>query len=141
VENINIEEMAKQFEGKKFGELVLIHIKQQPFEHLLAALQGTSEGLPSSIQSEVTELIDNANSLARKKEFWADDCGAIFRFITSRANKELQDKGIKPTDSELFDIFNIIVMNYAYSAKKDPRMKKFINSSVGKGLFDWLFGK
>ena len=137
---VNIESLATQFEGRKFGELVLHHMKKQSFEQIATAMQSTIEGLPSSIQKEIENLIDNANSLAYKKEFWADDCGQIFKFIVSATQKELQGKGVTPTEDNLFDVFNLIVVNFAYSAYKDPKMKKFIKASIGKGIFSRIFG-
>jgi len=138
--DVSIDKLAEQFEGRKFGELVLHHIDKEPLEQIVAAMQGTMEGLPPQVRSEIEGLIDNANPLATKKEFWSDDCGKIFRFITSIAQKELQEKGVQPSKDNLFDVFNIIVLNFAYSSHKDPRMKKFIKSSIGKGLFGRIFG-
>ena len=137
---INIESLATQFEGRKFGELVLYHIKNQSFEQIIKAMQGTIDSLPSNIQNEIESLLDNANLLAYKKEFWADDCGQILKFIVSAAQKELEEKGVIPTEDNLFDVFNLIVMNFAYSAYKDPKMKKFINTSIRKGIFNWILG-
>jgi len=137
---VTIDQLAEQFEGRKFGELVLYHMNEQPFEQIVAAMQGTMEGLPAQVRNEIEGLIDNTNLLAFKKEFWADNCGKILRFITSMVEKELQEKGVHPSEDNLFDVFNIIVMNFAYSAYKDQRMKKFIKSSIGKGLFGRIFG-
>ena len=137
---VSIDQLAEQFEGRKFGELVLHHIDKQPFEQIVAAMQGTMEGLPAQVRGEVEGLIDSANSLAFKKEFWSDDCGRILKFISSMVEKELQEKGCGLSEENTFDVFNIIVLNYAYSAHKDPRMKKFIKGSIGKGLFGRIFG-
>jgi hypothetical protein len=138
--DVSIDQLAEQFEGRKFGELVLHHIDQQPFEQIVAAMQGTMQGLPLQVRTEIEKLIDSANPLAFKKEFWADDCGRILRFIISMIEKELQEKGVMPSEENLFDVFNIIVLNFAYSAHKDPRMKKFIKGSIGKGLLGRIFG-
>ena len=137
---VTVDQLVKQFEGRKFGELVLHHMNEQPFEQIVAAMQGMMERLPAQLRNEIEGLIDNANPLSFKKEFWADDCGKILRFITSMVEKELQEKGAQPSEDNLFDVFNIIVMNFAYSAYKDQRMKKFIKSSIGKGLFGRIFG-
>lgn len=136
-----IDDLLAQFEGRKFGELVLHHIKKQSFEQIVAAMQGTMEGLPQEIRNEIEGLIDNANPLAYKKEFWADDCGAILEFLSSMAAKELREKGIHVSEDNVFDLFNIFVLNFAYSAYKDQRMKKFINSSIGKGILGRIFGQ
>ena len=137
---VSIDELAKQFEGRKFGELVLHHIDKQSFNQIVAGMLGTIKGLPASIQGEIERLIDSANSLAFEKDSGSDDCGRILRFLTSMVERELNKKGVCPSEDNLFDVFNIIVMNYAYSAHKDPRMKKFIKGCVSKGLFAKLFG-
>ena len=54
--------------------------------------------------------------------------------------KQLQEKEVKFSEENVFDVFNIIVLNYAYSAHKDLRIKKFIKSSIGNGLFGRIFG-
>ena len=138
--DVSIAELADQFAGRKFGELVLYHTDKQPVEGIVAAMQGTMEGLPAQARSEIEGLIDNANPLASKKEFWADDCGKITRFITSMVKKELREKGVWLSEEHVFDVFNIIVMNYAYAVHKDPRLKKFIEGSIGKGLWGRIFG-
>lgn len=138
--DVSIDQLSEQFKGRKFGELVLHHIDQQPFKHIVAAMQGTIEGLPLQVRIEMERLLDSANPLAMKKEFWADDCGRVLMFIASMIEKELQETGVMPSEENLFDVFNIIVLNFAYSAHKDPRMKKFIKASIGKGLLGRFFG-
>ncbi len=130
--DISIDKLAEQFEGRKFGELVLHHLDNQSFEQIVASMDGTREMLPLQVREGVVELIDRVNSLAREKEFWNNDCGTTFRFIISMTDKELQKKEIYLSEENLFYVFNIIVMNFAYSSHKDPRMRKFIKSSIKK---------
>lgn len=138
--DIDIAQVKVDMAGKKFGDLVLYHMKKQSFEQIQLAMLGTIEALPAPIAKEITSLIDNSLELAYKKEFWADDCGKIYKFITSMAEKDIEEKGGRASEKQLYDMFNIIVLNYAYSGYKDPRMKKFIEKSVGGGLFKKLFG-
>lgn len=138
---ISIDQLSKRVEGKKFGELVLHHADNQPIELIVKEMQERMGWLPAEIQSEVEGLIENANSLALKEEFWSTDCGEIVRSITSMVEKELQEKGVLFSEEDLFDMFHIIVANYACSAHNDQKMRKHIKSSVGKGLFGRIFGK
>ena len=138
--DVSVDQLAKQFEGRKFGELVLHHIDKQSFKQIVLAIQGTIKSLPVQLRNEIEGLIDSANPMAFEKEFWSDDCGKILRFITSMVEKQLQEKEVKFSEENVFDVFNIIVLNYAYSAHKDLRMKKFIKSSIGNGLFGRIFG-
>jgi hypothetical protein len=126
--------------GKKFGDLVLYHMNKQSFEQIILALTGMIESLPVQISEEITALIDDSVPLGYNKDFWADDCGNIFRFITFMVKKKLKEKGIQPSEDELFDVFNIIVLNFAYNGHKDSNMKKFIKNSVGGGLLKKVFG-
>jgi len=137
--DVSIDQLAKQFEGKKFGELVLHHMDEQPFEQIVSALMGMMKGLPDQVREEIEGLIDNVNSLATKKDFWGDDCGAILKFIIFMSEKELREKGVQSSEAVLFDVFNIIVLNFAYAANKEPKLKKFIKKSIGKGLFGGMF--
>lgn len=137
---IDIEALARQFSGKKFGELVLEHRRQQPPEQLLAAIQGTMEPMPPGIQPHVEGMLDRANTLAPKKDFWADDCGRVLLFICSMIDEELIASGLKADQNTLFGMFNVVVMNFAYSSHRDPRLAVFIEKAVGKrGFFSRLF--
>ena len=138
--DVSVDQLAEQFGGRKFGELVLHHIDKQSFKQIVLAIQGTIKSLPVQLRNEIEGLIDSANPMAFEKEFWSDDCGKILRFITSMVEKQLQEKEVKFSEENVFDVFNIIVLNYAYSAHKDLRMKKFIKSSIGNGLFGRIFG-
>ncbi|MDL2124609.1 MAG: hypothetical protein LWX51_16375 [Deltaproteobacteria bacterium] len=55
---VTIDQLAEQFEGRKFGELVLHHMNKQPFEQIVATMQGTMEGLPAqSIQRDAHDFM------------------------------------------------------------------------------------
>lgn len=137
---VAIKQLAEQLVGRKFGELVLYHMKKQPPEQIVSALRGLTNRLPAQVINDIEGLIDKINPLAFKKEFWADDCGTMFQFILSVVDKELQGNVELLSEDNLMDVFNIIVLNFAYSAYNDQRMKKFIKSSTGKGLFGKIFG-
>jgi hypothetical protein len=134
-----IEWRAYSYNGIKFGEYVLKSVNKKSFDQTVAEMTRKMNGLPVQLNNEIKSLIDNANSLGRKKEFWNNDCGSILKFITLMAREDLQEKGINPTVDNLFDVFHIIVLNFAYGAHKDQRIKKFIKTSAGKGLFGRLF--
>ena len=137
---LDINALAAQYQGRRFGELVLKHMQEQSLEQTVSALEGAIDALAPEIQKRVTHLLDNANGLAHKREFWADDCGRVLRFIATATAKELGEVGFAASDDELIDVFNVIVLNFAYSAHRDPRMKKFITSSTAGGFLAKLFG-
>ena len=46
------------------------------------------------------------------------------------AETELDELGLRATKSLVFEIFNIVVMSFACSVHRDPRLKAFIESGV-----------
>jgi hypothetical protein len=58
-----------------------------------------------------------------------------FLEICGKARKKLADGGcIDPADEDLFCMFQIIVLNFAYCAFKYPSSKAFIQKSIGMGF-------
>lgn len=139
MEKTDIKALAAQFKGRKFGELVLLHMRQQPIPQLVNAMQGTLPNLRPEVQSVAMDIIDAANPLAGEKEFWADDCGQVLLFMATLIEKELQKHGLTAINDELLDLFNMIVLNFAYSAHQDSGLEKFIKTSTGTGLWGRLF--
>ena len=127
----SIEELSKQFKGKKFGELVLRHVKKQSKSKILNAMQGLMNLLlQKTDRVEIEKIIDTYNAQAYSKVFWIEDCGDKLINISKDAKKIFTKYDIEPTDEDLINIFNIIVLNYAYSTKLQNQMKKYIKSAI-----------
>ena len=60
------------------------------------------------------------------KEFWHTDTSKIFLRITEDARLVLESSGAPTDDETLFNMFQIVVLSYAYSASDQPKMRKFI---------------
>lgn len=132
--------LAQQFSGRKFGELVLHHCRKQSLAQTITALQGTMEDLPHSARPSVEGWIDQMNPSALDAGFWARDCGDVFLDICLRARPVLKATLTHPTDEQVFSMFQIIVLNFAYAMQKDSKSKAFVQKSIGVGLIGRLFG-
>jgi hypothetical protein len=132
--------LGNQFEGRKFGELVLHHVKNQDPQTVIKALLGTVEKLPNTARLGVESWIDEIAPLGKDAGFWQKDCGEALREICGRARHKLTGCGVAPiTDDDVMWMFQIIILNFAYGAHKDAESKAFIQKSIGKNFLRRLF--
>lgn len=91
-QKMNLKELKQQFRGRKFGELVLHHVKRRDSQFLLQALRGTMQELSSKIPvSEFEILIDLIFFKAYDEAFWRQDCGDALISITNDINKKMPE--------------------------------------------------
>jgi len=136
---MDINSLAQQFTGRKFGELVLHHYKKQNLRQIMLAMQGTINELPQSARSSIESWIDEVVPLGADASFWQRDCGEVLLEICGSARQKLANYGVRATDDQLLSMFNIIVLNFAYSAHKHATNRAFIKRSTGSGFFRRLF--
>jgi hypothetical protein len=138
---MNLASLQNQFQGRKFGELILHHLYSQSQSDIIAALQGTIQLLPDLFQErEMEKMIDDFNSNIYEKSFWQTDCSYEFSHIIEVAKDRFSRVGLSPNEDDLFNVFNVIVLNFAYGASIQNEMKKFIQDSVSTSIFKKIFG-
>jgi hypothetical protein len=126
--------------GRYFGELVLHHLRRQDFAQLVQGLNGTIALLPAVCQPRVESFIDRANVYAYDTKFWGMDCADAFTLISNLAKTHLADTGRALSEEDCFNMFQIAVLSYAYSAHDQPKMRSFIKASY-PGFWKRLFRK
>ena len=136
---MDIQALAEQFRGRRFGELILHHHKKQDLPTIIAALQGTLADLPDQARARSEQWIDEIAPLGAREEFWQRDCGEAFLDICQRARSFLEALGTRPTNDDLFNMFQIITLNFAYGAHQHPQSKAFIQKAIGIGFLGRLF--
>lgn len=137
---VDLDNLRTQFHGRKFGELVLEHHEKLDLPTTAQALTGITQELPARAQPLVESWVDNMNPSARVEQFWQQDCGVALMSITTAAATKLRGVGIEPSSDDLFNMFQIIVLNFAYAAHMHPQSKAFIQKAIGIGFFRRLFG-
>jgi hypothetical protein len=139
---MNLETLKNQFQGRKFGELVLHHLKSQSHNDISVALQGTFHLLPDFFRmNEMEKLIDEFNAKIYEESFWQTDCADQFDNIIKIAKIKFFHVKLQPSEDDLFNVFNVIVLNFAYGASSQIEMKKFIRNSVTNNIFRRIFGR
>ncbi len=127
MERINLERLKVQFKGKPFNKLIKYHLKRQGnADKLRQETVGTMAMLPESAYGLCMDFIDRWNDRAYEQSFWRRDTSEVFSEITEDAHSLLSSAGIPTDDETLFNMFQIVVLSYAYSASDQPKMRKFI---------------
>lgn len=124
---INVGEFKTGLKGKPFYLLIQYHLKRQrkATKHKEAAIE-TIALLPEAAWNLCTGFIDRWNERAYDQSFWTRDSSEIFSEITEDARSMLSSVGITADDEALFNMFQIVVLTYAYTAADQPNMRKFI---------------
>ena len=136
MEAIDLQQLGEGYRGKPLRELIEYHMRRMGQKQRINAVLGTVELLPSAARPLVEEFIDRWNARAYDQEFWGTDTAIVLDEITEDA-RELLSQIAAPTDDDtLFNMFNIVVMNFAYGAHTQPKMRKFIG--VRSQSFPWL---
>lgn len=125
-ETIDLENFKKGIKGKNFAELIKHHLKKQSQEQLSVGVLGTVQMLEEKVQPSIMEFIDHWNTKAYDEKFWQEDCAKVFEDVTDDARGLLKKLDCKADDESLFNMFQIIVLNYAYSACDQPKMREFM---------------
>lgn len=135
MKSINLPELRAQFAGMRFSELVQHHLRRQSQHERVERLQGTIALLPEVARGVAERFIDRWNTHAYDEGFWQRDTSGVFDDIIADARTALRPLGIEADDEAAFNLFNIIVMNYAYSAYDQPKMREFMR--ISGGSFPW----
>ena len=133
---ICLDQLREGYEGKPFRELIDYHLQRQKQGERIKGVLGTVELLPPEAQPLVEEFIDAWNVRAYDASFWITDTASVLEEITADARRRLNNVGASTDDETLFNMFNIVVMNFAYGAHTQPKMRQFIwSEQIG---FPWL---
>jgi hypothetical protein len=121
--------LREQYKGSRFHELVQHQLRRQSQERRAHGILGTILRLPESARALAEGFIDRWNARAYDREFWQTDTDAVFDEIIDDARTVLRPLGFAMDDEAAFNLFNIVVLSYAYSAYDQPEMREFMGIS------------
>lgn len=137
---MDIKNLARQFRGRKLGELVMHHYANQSATDAMNALAGTTLLLPKDAQTKMADWVDEVSPIGADPQFWRADCGEAFERLTEFAISYFRDEGINIGEEDALNLFQILILNFTYTAHKNPSSKAFIQKSIGVGFLGRLFG-
>lgn len=135
-QTVNLSELRAGFEGRPFSRLIDHHLNRQSQDQRIQGINGTVAMLPEDTRGLVEGFIDRWNLRAYDRAFWQTDTASVFDEMTEDAKKVFFDMGLSADDDMLFNMFNIVVLNYAYSVYDQPKMREFIG--IKRTTFPWI---
>ena len=123
---INFAELRSQFTGTRFCDLVQHHLRRQSQRERTQGVHGTIALLPATARPLAEGFIDRWNARVYDREFWRRDTASVFDEIIVDAHNTLRPLGLANDDEAAFNLFNVVVMSYAYSAYDQPKMREFM---------------
>jgi hypothetical protein len=127
---IDLRGLARQFRGRKFGELILHHYKRLDYETTCKAVEGTTKFLPELPGEFAARWIDEFVMKGQESEFWCRQSDDVLNEIIERARGKLATAGVRPTDEDLFNMFQLIVLSFAYSFHKHESNRLFVERAI-----------
>ena len=131
----NLDTLAAQFKGRKFGELVLAHCRSCDTATGLAALHGTIGNLPQDVLPLVEPWVITLLPCGESVRFWEQDCGATLSDLSRLATAEFKANDISLSNHDVLNMVQVLVLSFAGAARTDPKFKAFIQKAVGMGFF------
>lgn len=128
---VSLIDLANQYKGRKFGELILHHVKQQTINEINNALAGLEQNVHPILKDTTDKFLETiVYAFASTKEFWKTDCSEALKLYTNATKSESKKFGLDVSDDYAFDIFNLIVLTLAKKAIQDSDFEKFIKKSI-----------
>jgi len=123
MEPINLDELRAGMRGRPYNTLIREHLKHQKARQFNMAIEGTKELLPPGIRDGLEDFCDHYNSMAYEADFWRQDCAEVFDLIIEGARDIMQKAGITQDDETLFNIFQLVTMNFALAVSVQPGLR------------------
>jgi hypothetical protein len=136
MEKDGLEVIRVSFKGKPLCKLVEHHLKKQSQSERIQGIQGTIALLPQQAQGIAEGFVDRWNLRAYDQSFWQKDAASVFEEIVDDARTVLSEACVPLDDETLFNMFNIVVVSYAYSAYDQPKIREFLG--IKPFSFPWL---
>jgi len=124
---INLNTLSKQFQGTLTEQLVSRHVSNSKNDKsvIYQGIYGTLEMLPFPIRTSTYDLIDKYNDPVRKSTLTKTDTSQTLAIITDEARNMFSSQELN--DETLFNIFQAIILSYAYSkANKSSHDGRFV---------------
>lgn len=131
MKSVDLASLRAQFAGTRFCELIQYHLRRQSQSERLLAIQRTITLLPEAARGLAEEFVHRWAAKAEDPAFWERDTSDVFAEIIADARVVLRPLGLDQDDEAAFNLFEIVVMNYAYRAQAEPERRQLMGIPGG----------
>jgi hypothetical protein len=132
---VNLAELRTKFGDSQFRELIQHHLSRMSHTERIGGFQGTVAMLPEAARPLVEGFLNRWNPRIHDKAFWERETATVFDEIIEDARSVLRPLGLAADDEAAFNMFNTVVLNYAYSAYDQPMMRELMG--ISDTAFPW----
>ncbi len=140
--DVDLAALAQRFSGARFGELVLQHRAKTSESVLAAAAAQLGEVLPLN-KDNLDAWLNDKHSRMVNPDYWARDCGVAFRALCEEARLFIERKHVSgghATDEDVFNLVQLVLIAQAYTAHRQPGLKRLIHDACGHGFLRRTLG-
>ncbi len=130
--DVDLNRLYQQYRGVPYARLVQQHLRRfgPKIEDTLAVCVQTFD----DTENEVAEhVVDEYNTRGYDAKFWRCDCAQVFAEICISFAKGMTDRGLFTDDIAKFNMFQVVTLNFAYTARNQKELRRF--AGIKKGLF------
>lgn len=138
VDPIDLEGFRAGVQGREYRDFVQHHLNAQSAQDRNLGFVGTVQMLPAELQPLMEGFIDRWNVRMYDHDFWRQDCADVLDAILEDARNMAQSIGYKPDDEDLFNIFQLVSMSYAYNADLEPKFRAFAGVKRKRTSWVWI---
>ena len=133
MKGVSIVSLIKELGGKQYRHLVEAHMRK--LGNNLPSHIAVTVATFSPEEKKVSEgIIDLFNVMGHSENFWLQDAGVVLESVQSFMTRAM--KPIPPEDAAVFNLFQLVTMNFALAARSQRELRRFIG--IRSGLSDYL---
>jgi hypothetical protein len=138
LEPIDLAEFRAGAEGRQYRDFVQHHLNAQTARDRNLGFVGTVQMLPAQLQPLMEGFIDRWNVRMYDHDFWRQDCAQVLDAILDDARNMAQSVGYGPDDEDLFNIFQLVSMSFAYNADLEPKFRAYAGVKRKRTSWVWI---
>lgn len=134
VRTVSFGEFREKVRGTSYRELIEYHLRRHPAEEVQEALREVLRVLPEEGNEVAAELASSWSERLGEEDLWDRDCADVAEEITREARELLEVRGAPADQDVLFDLFEVVTLNYARAAHEHEVVRR----TVGIRRRGWL---
>lgn len=129
VRTVSFREFRRKVRGTSYRELIEFHLRRHPPREVRGALAEVLGVLPGGADEVAAELAGRWSDRLREGGPWEEDCAEVADRIADEARELLEERGTAAGDDVLFDLFEVVTLNFARAAHEHESVRQAIGIS------------
>lgn len=134
VRTVSFGDFRDKVRGTAYRDLIEYHLRSHPAEEVREALREVLRVLPEEGREVASVLAGRWSDRLTEEALWERDCADVAEEIAGEARRGLEERGASPDQDVLFDLFEVVTLNYARAAHEHESVRR----AMGVRRRGWL---